>query len=563
MKCYMPLQIITMFLLVGLWSMTSMAQSAFERSSSHTTTEAQSSNFVVLPGKSIGSFALGMTKEEMLKIAPKPQENFPDRLVYKNQKTGNILIAHFENNKSVQMDFTSKDFYTAEGIHPGNFREAQYAALFHVQELRGTSLRLQYTLKTGGLAFYGNPDPFSRAIGVVYAGHQPIYDVQTLTLESHAQGQQAPPLRLDGLLTGTIPLKKKGGVYEIPVEINGVITLHFVLDTGAAEVNIPADVALTLYRAGTIRDTDFLPGRTYTLADGSTLDSARFLLRNLAIGNHRITNIPASIGEIASPLLLGQSFLERLGTWGIDSQKQVLTIGTRETRAQSGASPALPSTPTAPPPSAPQTQAVRKTGDTQMPKASVAVPMTKVGDTYIIEYLNLDNPQSSYRIERKVIAVDDGTITVAAKNVKNKTGKARTLQFTLEGNLLSSRNPDGTGFDYAPPLQYFAFPLYPGKTWQQTSRETNIKTGAVRDHTLSATVGDWEEIAVPAGTFRALKITLQSALQDPSTGETSIGTDISWYAPDMRRSVRSEMNSRDFQGKTERQVIQLLQHDLK
>src|SRR5262249_49431913 len=125
--------------------------------------------------------------------------------------------------------------------------------------------------------------------------------------------------------------------------------------------------------------------------------------------------------------------------------------------------------------------------------------------------------------ERKVIAIDEGKITVAAKNVKSKTGKARLLQFTSEGNLLSSRNPDGSGFDYSPPLQYFAFPLYPGKTWQQTSRETNIQTGAVREHTLSATVGDWEDIAVPVGTFRALKITLQTELRDRSTGGTSTG----------------------------------------
>jgi hypothetical protein len=80
------------------------------------------------------------------------------------------------------------------------------------------------------------------------------------------------------LLAEDIPLNKKGGVYEIPVEINGIITLNFVLDTGASEVNIPADVALTLYRAGTIKDADFLPGKTYRLADGSHVNSSRFVL---------------------------------------------------------------------------------------------------------------------------------------------------------------------------------------------------------------------------------------------------------------------------------------------
>ena len=31
------------------------------------------------------------------------------------------------------------------------------------------------------------------------------------------------------MLAEEIPLIKKGGVYQIPVKINGVITLHFVL----------------------------------------------------------------------------------------------------------------------------------------------------------------------------------------------------------------------------------------------------------------------------------------------------------------------------------------------
>src|SRR5262249_43094477 len=136
-------------------------------------------------------------------------------------------------------------------------------------------------------------------------------------------------------------------------------------------------------------------------------------------------------------------------------------------------------------PAFPPSKAAGNTGSNQVPTSSVAIPHTTVGDTYIIEYLNPDNPQSSYSTERKVVAVGEGTITVTTKNTKSKNAKARTLQFTSEWNLISSRNPDGSGFDYAPPLTYFAFPLYPGKTWEQTSQETNIKTGAVREHTLS------------------------------------------------------------------------------
>lgn len=131
-----------------------------------------------------------------------------------------------------------------------------------------------------------------------------------------------------------ISLVKVGGVYEIPIEINGVLTLNFILDSGASEVNIPADVVLTLVRTGTIKDADFLPGKTYVLADGSTLRSPRFTIRSLKIGRRQITNVPASVGALTSHLLLGQSLLERLGTWGIDSQRKVLIINSSVLQAR-------------------------------------------------------------------------------------------------------------------------------------------------------------------------------------------------------------------------------------
>jgi clan AA aspartic protease (TIGR02281 family) len=125
-----------------------------------------------------------------------------------------------------------------------------------------------------------------------------------------------------------IHLESTGGVYTLPVLVNGVLTLPFILDTGASEVTIPADVALTLLRTGTIKHPeDFLPGATYTLADGTTVNSKRFTIRSLTIGQRHITNVPASISVIASPLLLGQSFLTRLGTWSMDNQRHVLVLG--------------------------------------------------------------------------------------------------------------------------------------------------------------------------------------------------------------------------------------------
>lgn len=55
-----------------------------------------------------------------------------------------------------------------------------------------------------------------------------------------------------------IALAQANGVYRVPVVINGVLPLQFVLDSGAADVSIPADVFLTLLRTGTIDNNDYI-----------------------------------------------------------------------------------------------------------------------------------------------------------------------------------------------------------------------------------------------------------------------------------------------------------------
>ncbi|MGO8945329.1 MAG: retroviral-like aspartic protease family protein [Syntrophobacteraceae bacterium] len=124
-----------------------------------------------------------------------------------------------------------------------------------------------------------------------------------------------------------IPLEKLGGIYELPVKINGVLTLNFILDTGASEVQIPADVALTLFRTGTITQSDFLPGKFYELADGSIAKNSRLIIRELDLGVIKISQVPASVGPANGSLLLGQSFLGRLESWSLDNKRHVLIIG--------------------------------------------------------------------------------------------------------------------------------------------------------------------------------------------------------------------------------------------
>jgi clan AA aspartic protease (TIGR02281 family) len=124
----------------------------------------------------------------------------------------------------------------------------------------------------------------------------------------------------------SIIMKKEGGTYVVPVTINDAIKLDFVVDSGASDVSIPADVVLTLFRTGTISDADFLGSRNYQLADGSTLPSPVFRIRSLRVGDTVVRNVTASVAPMQGSLLLGQSFLERFAAWSVDNNKHALVL---------------------------------------------------------------------------------------------------------------------------------------------------------------------------------------------------------------------------------------------
>jgi clan AA aspartic protease (TIGR02281 family) len=125
---------------------------------------------------------------------------------------------------------------------------------------------------------------------------------------------------------GRVPLRMDSGTFVVPVQINGIMTLDFVIDSGAADVSVPADVVSTLIRAGAIKETDFIGYQTYVLADGSKSKSVTFTIRTLKVGNAVLENVSGSVASAQGSLLLGQSFLKRFKSWSIDNTTQELLL---------------------------------------------------------------------------------------------------------------------------------------------------------------------------------------------------------------------------------------------
>ena len=123
-----------------------------------------------------------------------------------------------------------------------------------------------------------------------------------------------------------IPLIRQGNTYLVPVAVNSLPPMGFILDTGSNDVSLPAEIVFTLWRTGTLQSSDFIGNKIYTLADGRKLPSVTFKIRQLQVGQHVLHDVVANLSPLGADPLLGGSFLSRIATWSIDNNRRILIL---------------------------------------------------------------------------------------------------------------------------------------------------------------------------------------------------------------------------------------------
>ena len=123
-----------------------------------------------------------------------------------------------------------------------------------------------------------------------------------------------------------VPLEAYNGAFMVPVVLNNVLTEKFIVDSGAADVSISADVASSLKKMGAITGADLLGSKVYIMADGSRVPSEIYRIASLKIGGREVKDVTVRITAGKSDLLLGQSFLSRLQTWSVDNARKVMIV---------------------------------------------------------------------------------------------------------------------------------------------------------------------------------------------------------------------------------------------
>ena len=115
-----------------------------------------------------------------------------------------------------------------------------------------------------------------------------------------------------------IEMRNEGGVYYVPVNINGV-DMEFIIDTGASIVSLSMVEAAFLYKQGRLSNEDIIGEGQFVDATGRVTTNAIINLRDVTVGGITIHDVKASVSEQQeAPLLLGQTVLSRFGKVTID-----------------------------------------------------------------------------------------------------------------------------------------------------------------------------------------------------------------------------------------------------
>jgi hypothetical protein len=162
----------------------------------------------------------------------------------------------------------------------------------------------------------------------------------------------------------------------------------------------------------------------------------------------------------------------------------------------------------------------------------VARPDVRVGDRWTYQRMDYDAGKSRGRYEMRVVFAERGVIQV----VNTSQGKAEEVDatFTAEWNAVTS-----AGRVFNPHTGWFRFPLRIGDGWQSSFETILPKKQATSRNERSVKVVGWEEVVVPAGKFRALKVVADGGYQGlENTSRAGTARNTIWYVPAIKRWVK-------------------------
>jgi hypothetical protein len=161
--------------------------------------------------------------------------------------------------------------------------------------------------------------------------------------------------------------------------------------------------------------------------------------------------------------------------------------------------------------------------------ASAPAPGVSVGDSWTYAGTRSDGRTATFRYQ--VTRVAAGEIVVDRGRLTETYSTPWTMIRSTSG---------GRSITISPGLVTVPFPLVVGETHRQKVELVNDKTGAKRVDEIVSSVKGWEDVEVPAGKFRAIRIEREESIgvgsHDPRKNAA-----VYWYVPELRWHARVEI----------------------
>jgi hypothetical protein len=187
---------------------------------------------------------------------------------------------------------------------------------------------------------------------------------------------------------------------------------------------------------------------------------------------------------------------------------------------------------------------------------AVAKPAVKVGDRWTYRRMDYrqNRPAGEYTI--RAVFADRGVIQIVGVGKGSATEVDTT--YTDEWNAVSTRERI---FD--PHTGWLRFPLRPGDSYPTKFESRAPKKGAAHfTQERTVRVLGWEEVVVPAGKFRALKVESAGRFQRLDQKGGGQARNVIWYVPEVRRWVKLVLETRTPRGVVEHSGEELVSFQL-
>lgn len=124
-----------------------------------------------------------------------------------------------------------------------------------------------------------------------------------------------------------VPITRKaGGTFNVDCSVNG-LALNMIFDTGASDVSISKVEADFMLKNNYLSMSDIKGKQYYQTADGGISEGTVITLKEVRIGDAVLHNVDASVVKSQkAPLLLGESVLQKFGTFTVDNINSKLII---------------------------------------------------------------------------------------------------------------------------------------------------------------------------------------------------------------------------------------------